>query len=648
MNIRTILSKPFPVVWYRFVQLIKIIYDHKSNFWKEIELKISRKVNAGSSDCWKERSELFVSTQENCIQKEYYKNAIGEANAIIDGNISIFDTNYKFNYPLKWNLDWRYGHIWKNNYFRKYSFYEKEKEYDYDVKFPWELSRLSFLIPVARAYSYENKSIYIDFLFDILKDWKTNNPISYSVNWYPMEVSIRVINLIQLREILIESSNNEKCINLLNEILLLHGIFLWRNIEYTDVRGNHYAANLTALLLLGRTYKNFYSEAIIWYKYAIKRIESEFNLQFIEDGVNFEKSVSYHRLVVELYLISFIVLQRSGLKISAGTLERFQKASKFILDYTKPNELTPIIGDNDSASVFNNDNVALNDHTNLLQLASLFFEDGTLNISEEKHYSSYEIFGKKLVGTLKPFVQNTLQSNYYEDGGFVIVKDQQNYFVTDVGEVGMKGRGGHGHNDLFSFELMYDQCDFIVDPGCATYTGNLELKNEMKSSSYHNGLTIDGEEIAPLIGNWGISNTALPYDVKVKSTKEKTIISGKHSGYNRLSDPVILERIFEINKNEFKVHCTDNIICKAPHKIIRNLHFFEGVSIEIRGRSILATNNDAIYQITMDDTAEIRTERFCLSYNYGSKIISNKVVVESSIKGTSSLHFSIEKLDLDE
>ena len=643
MNIKTILSKPLPVVWYRFVQLVKLKLYAKTQFWQKIEPKIHQTVHK-SKATWKAKSLLYATgVKATDIHQELQQQTIADAHRIMKGNITIFDVEYQFTQPISWHTDWRGNHEWKNNYFKGYSFYQKDKTKEFDVKFPWELSRLSFLIPVARAYQLENNEAQLAYVHDILTDWKAKNPIAFAVNWYPMEVSVRTINLIQLREILLEANHTDEVVNLLNEILLLHGIFLWRNVEYTDVRGNHYSANLTALLLLGSVFKEFYSEAKSWYSYAVKRTEKEFHLQFIPDGVNFEKSIPYHRLVVEFYLISFLVMQRAGLKIQENTLKVLKNSCKFTRDVTKPDSLTPIIGDNDSASVFQNDQVPLNNHANMLQLASLFFQDETLNISNEKYHSAYEIFGTKAVENVSSISQDDFASYHYKDGGFITVKDAQNYFITDVGEVGMNGRGGHGHNDLFSFELMLDNENIIVDAGCYTYTGDLALKTKMKSTAYHNGLQVDDEEIAPMVGNWGISDIAQPFEVSCEQSAEKTIISGKHAGYQRLEDSVTHKRTFQIDKNDFKLICTDVIDCKSTHKISRSLHFSEKIALEIHENVIFIKNNKASSKITVDNATTIRIENYTLSYNYGSKVTAKKVVLETEITGKSSLQFTIEK-----
>jgi len=641
LNIKTIISKPIPVIWYRFKQLVKIKYYHRTQFWSKVEAQVTNKVS--NLETHKAKSNLFHNNFKgyNSSTQDLNDSILKNANNTLDGLISIFDVAYQFQFPIKWNIDWRASETWENKYCKNYNFYQKNKVKEFDVKFPWELSRFSFLITVARGYLIKNDAKYLSFIHDILKHWKTENPIAYSVNWYPMEVAVRSVNLIQLRELLLLSPKTDKTVNLLNEILLLHGIFLWRNIEYTDVRGNHYTANLTALLLLGNVYKDFYKEAKQWYNYAIENTEAEFYLQFLKDGVNFEKSIPYHRLVVELFLVSFLVMKRNGIKIKPKTLAFFKKANQFTKSVTKPNMRTPIIGDNDSASVFQNDNVTLNNHSNVLQLASLFLEDESLNISDEVFNSSIECFGIQTVN--QPQKQETFQFNNFEIGGFISAKLKTNYFITDYGEVGMKGKGGHGHNDLFSFELMLDHQDIVIDPGCYTYTGNLELKSEMKSSLYHNGLVVDNEEIAPQIGEWGISNIAKPERVSATEEEKAVIISGEHNGYGRLEKPLKHKRTFTIARDFSEIHCQDEVFCNEKHEITRSIHFAENVALEIKNSSIVVRIKAKEYLITFNEGTTAVLSTYYLSQNYGSKTEAKRAVLKTNVTKDAALFFNIKK-----
>lgn len=646
MTINTILSKPLPVVWFRAIQLIRLKIYYRIGFWSKIEARVKGKISKAESE-WKQKSQLFSKDfdgYDNNLPKSVHENIIQSSCSVIQGNIQIFDVVHPLKKPFDWHTDWRFGHKWKNRYFKEYSFYEKEKDRGYDVKFPWELSRMSFLIPVARRYLLENKKEHLDYVHDVLYDWKKNNPLANSVNWYPMEVSVRSINLVQLREILLLREEAAQTVDLLNEILILHGVFLWRNIEFTDVRGNHYAANLTALLLLGNIFNGFYGEANRWKKYALAKIEKEFHLQFIGDGVNFEKSTSYHRLVVEFFLICFLVMHRMGIEINLETKEVFKNACMFIKDVAKPNLQAPIIGDNDSASVFLNECISLNNHATLLQLASLLLKEPTLSIDTETYISTVELFGLKEGHKFSGLPGFNKKLFLYPRGGFCIVKDEKNYFITDVGEVGMKGRGGHGHNDLYSFELMLNGKDIIVDPGCYTYTGDLKLKNEMKSSRYHNILTVDDEEIAPMVGDWGIADIARPLEVEIKQNDTETVISGKHEGYMRLQDPVRCQRIFSLEMDSFQLSCIDMVKCNSGHKVTRHLHLGENVDVEIMGEEVIVKSGDFTGTITFDQFSTVKAGQYQLSYNYGHGTVSKKLVLESKIKGDSELFFNIKSV----
>ncbi|MFD0863130.1 alginate lyase family protein [Sungkyunkwania multivorans] len=642
MNIKTVLSKPIPVVWYRFKQLVKLKYYHRTKFWDTVENLISDKIEKEGTH--KSKSGLFHADFSGYDQRssELNQTILADASRILAGSIAIFDTEYTFEFPIRWNSDWRSGHTWKNKYYKGYSFYKPNKEKEYDVKFPWELSRLSFLIAVARSYLLTKDEKYLTFVRSTLEHWKTKNPIAHSVNWYPMEVAIRTINLVQLRELLLRDDKADKTIDLLNEILLLHGIFLWRNVEYTDLRGNHYAANLTALLLLGKIFKDFFKEARNWYRYAIQKTENEFHLQFLKDGVNFEKSIPYHRLVVELFFVSFLAMKRSGIQLRSETLTLLRNANRFMKAVTKPNSETPIIGDNDSASIFQNDAVSLNDHSNILQLISLFLEDDGLNIAKEAYLSSRELFG--IEETKAARRKEGFQLDYFEEGGFVIAKTSKDYFIADYGEVGMHGRGGHGHNDLFSFELMLDGKDIIVDPGCYTYTGDLALKSKMKSSAYHNGLMVDGQEIAPQIGQWGISDIANPLNVRVLDNANSIEISGEHKGYDRLSHPVGHRRVFKLTKNNFKLTCNDHVNCESKHEITRHLHFSKEVDVSIENTSITVMTGESKFKIQFDEQSTASVGEYYFSSHYGSKSRTSKVTLKTFIAQSTNLFFTIEKV----
>src|SRR5262249_19085862 len=151
-----------------------------------------------------------------------------------------------------------------------------------------------------------------------------------------------------------------------------------RTVEYTDVRGNHYAANLVALLLLGLTLDQSYPGATAWWRYAARRIVREAQLQILPDGVDLEKSLSYHRLVAELFLLSMITMERTGLAGSPRMRGRLHAACAYSAACTRPDGLTPNVGDNDGARALSFDVADSRDHRELVGLGAILFDDGAL------------------------------------------------------------------------------------------------------------------------------------------------------------------------------------------------------------------------------------------------------------------------------
>ena len=81
------------------------------------------------------------------------------------------------------------------------------------------------------------------------------------------------------------------------------------------------------------------------------------------------------------------------------------------------------------------------------------------------------------------------ESGYYgertERGHYVIV-------ICDAGPIGPDYVPGHGHADLFSFELSLNGARLVVDSGVASYEAG-PMRQYCRSTRAHNTLEIDGQ-----------------------------------------------------------------------------------------------------------------------------------------------------------
>lgn len=570
---------------------------------------------------------------------------LARAERVLRRDFEIFGSPVPRDGPQPWNRDWRYDREWPNADFRTYSHHEARDE-PYDVKFPWELSRLGFLLPLLQGYVVRDAHEWARAADEILSDWCLRNPLARSVNWAPMEASVRALNLLMALELTLQTSRDFGLVAKLCRMLCEHGEFIARTVEDADVRGNHYAANIVALLLLGLTLKRHYPPAAHWLRYAIAQMDREVQRQFFADGINFEKSTAYHRLVTELFLLAARALRRFSLPISAASHSRLHAACRFVACCLRPDGRLPIIGDTDDAQLFGFDPAPARDPSALLALAAIEFEDDELAAAAGRLALTVPwLGGRSAVAVWScPAASSLQQGDYFPIGGVAVARSGGSYLLVDVGEVGLEGRGGHGHNDLLSFELCLGGRPIVIDPGCSTYTGDAELRTWFRSTAGHNGLTVDGEEIAPLLGPFRIADDARPTDVQVTSHGAHWTIRAGHTGYLRRPVPAHHRRQYDFDAMRGALDVTDEVDAVGSHVAVRSLHFPPDASIELSKRGAAVETFGQRCHIAWDDRTQATVEYGWISYGYGHLANAPVLVLSTEFAGeaTLQLQFSAE------
>lgn len=647
--VRRAISKPFPVVYFKVRQAIHLQLMHHFSGWKKITARSEGLNNHNSCE------KTILLNEIEPVLSNIQRNALEEiAKNVIKSKFLIFGEKAPNLMDCNFSEDWRFGRCWLPKYFKKYSFYE-EKELPYDVKFPWELSRFHYLIPVmAWQLSKGADKSTLAWMLKLLIRWRQENPLAYSVNWYPMEASIRMINLVILFDFvsLLSKSKDEKTkdeIAGLHKILLTmireHGEFVWVNREFTDIRGNHFTANLVALLFGHLALKNYSAAPIKWRKYVDHWLEKEISLQFYSDGVNFEKSCGYHKLVAELFVLAGIVLDKAGSPINYESRQRLKNAAFFSDSIARPDGLAANFGDNDDAValpfVFDNPR----SHGSLVELTRSWLKApiGTNVYKEVDTLAALFIMGQSYCTEQKPTDVEVIE---FPEGGYTVVRNNSNgfFFMVDVGEVGMNGRGGHGHNDLLSFELCIDGLNVVIDPGCSGYTADLKKKRQYRSTSVHSTVQLYDEEIAKITGDWTISNDAIPKDISVLKNESGAVISASHGGYCRIKDNSYINRQFSIDACTQSIIIDDEIDVPNYDKTKVTWHYPVGQypNIKVMDNDVLFGNSDTSIEVSANLPLSILKAPF--STGYGIEKDGSVVVAESILKSNESqFQFYIRK-----
>ena len=147
--------------------------------------------------------------------------------------------------------------------------------------------------------------------------------------------------------------------------------------------------------------------------------------------------------------------------------------------------------------------------------------------------------------------------------------------VIDAGPQGA-GSAGHGHADALSLHLTVDGREWLTDPGTFCYVSAGDDRNLFRGTAFHNTLQVDRLDQAEPAGLFAWR--ALP-SVQV----EKWIVGetfelfvGSHTGYSRLSDPVVHRRwVFNLKSQYFFV--CDLASGRAEHQLDLFWHFAPGV-----------------------------------------------------------------------
>lgn len=531
----------------------------------------------------------------------------------------------KLGESIDWHRDYKSGYDWPRSFCHAIEYNNPERPSD--VKFPWEVSRMQWMIPLGQAYVLTQDERYATEVRNILLHWMDNNPHAFSVNWScTMDVALRLITWTWFFHVFKKSRafEAEGFRSRFLKMLYLHGDFTARNLEKSDINGNHYAADAAGLVFAGL----FFGQGAApqkWQALGWNILNDELPRQVFADGVDFEASIPYHRLVQELFFLPALYRMQYSLPVSRDYRERIMAMARFTEAYTRCDGSIPLIGDADDARTLPFGGQAINDHRYLLAMVGIAFQDEAL--SAQFSGSMAELIW--LFGPEKTAVLNTLStpetpvSKAFEAGGFYILRNACDHILIDCGPLGLGGRGGHGHNDLLSFEAMLNGVHLVSDCGAWLYTANYQERNLFRSTAYHNTPQIDGEEINRFISAdslWSFHNDA-DYAVKERwfDAWEDTI-TVVHTGYQRLPSPVTVERKFTLNHTRHRLRIVDTFTGSGKHQVRIPLHLAPGLQVQMQANNtvhLLAQNQVFILQWQSDAPWKMQIEKGRISPTYG-------------------------------
>lgn len=481
---------------------------------------------------------------------------------------------------IDWHRDFKSGYRWNPE--QCCLDVAHGQEAGVDIKVPWELSRGHHLVLLAQATLLTGDATYAKECLSQLSSWIESNPTGYGVNWAcPMDVAIRAVNWLWALGLLAESPLIT--VDWLAEVLaslVAHGRFLLDNLETRDdgVTTNHDLADLVGLLYLGLCLKDV-RDAEGWTAFAVRALVREMDRQVLSDGVHYESSLSYHRLVTEMFLSSAMLCRRQGVELPATFHERLAKMCKFVEGYTKPNGLAPQIGDGDNGRLHiltGYHHTDVRDHRHLLAVGAVLFDRADWWAASGPSWVEGLWFGGiKCVAWGREQVPATGGSVAFPAGGFYILRHERDYMLVNCNPPGTNGVGTHKHNDLLSVELHICGEDLLVDPGCFLYTSDPQAYNRFRSTRAHSTVIVDQVEQNRWIPG---KLFCLHPDSRLQVLQWEPVgpverLVAEHDGYERLSHPVRHRREIVADGLNETWHVTDRLTASGARVLSHHVEW---------------------------------------------------------------------------
>lgn len=283
-------------------------------FWYRFSFQSGlRKKKFPAKESWE--GTFFYPKKNNAETLTLYKDAIiAKADAILKGTFTYYHY-HQFN--LKSIPNWFYDPFSQKqlNPETTKKHWTEIDEFDLntgDIKNLWEISRFDWLTDLGRAYAVTGNEKYLNQINLLLNDWSLYNPVNVGINWKcGQETSIRVMKLFYAAMLF---GQLKTISGVLFDWVFSHLERIDGNIRYAVAQDNNHGTSESAGLYIGACW--LLSQHVVADRGTAKQLkrfkkrgrrilENRLRKLILEDGTFSQKSVNYHRVVVDT--ISFVL-----------------------------------------------------------------------------------------------------------------------------------------------------------------------------------------------------------------------------------------------------------------------------------------------------------------------------------------------------
>ena len=339
----------------------------------------------------------------------------------------------------------------------------------------FNLHYFEYLFPLVKAWKDTGEKQYLNKTVEMIEGWIDVNQKGSNPAWASYTTALRIVTWISWYGYAGDDLTEE-----FREMFLysLHEQYKHLSLHLEkDILGNHYFEDLKSLVLAAIFFND---NAVL--ETALRAFKTECKEEILPDGMHFELSPMYHKIILEGMLRIAVALRGAGRK-----------------DQEIEAYLQPML------------DVAYSFEDGLERVP--LFNDGGNNVTKslDALIKTAETLGyePKFKGKLK------------ESAFYIFLKNMGVHswkLIVDAGQPGPKYIPGHAHCDAMSFELFCDGKPVVVN--CGTYAYQCKERSFFRSTAAHNTVMVDGTEQSQC---WGAFRLAKRSKVRIVDVNDHYI-----------------------------------------------------------------------------------------------------------------------------
>jgi len=357
--------------------------------------------------------------------------------------------------------------------------------------------------------------------------------------WEPYPTSLRIGNWLKyfLGTQRDQTIRHHAFLEMLVSSLAQQAKWLLNKLEF-HLLANHLMENAVALCTVGSLFDGPLGQACRRRGWSVLR--EQLPEQILADGGHFERSPMYHSRM--LYCLADLYNLADGER--AGMLEPYLRAmTSWLAHLCHPDGQIALLND-----------AATNIYLSPCDL--LKYVEGLLPAAEPA--LSQEVPSDQAFACA--------EAGYYGWRG-----SDGTYLVCDAAPIGPDYQPGHGHADIFGFEMSIRGQRVIVDSGTFDYEQG-PSRDFARSTAAHNTIELDGQDQCEFWGAFRVARRGRPHDVRFTGSEEGFTLSGWHDGYQRLPGAPRHHRRFHWDRKGL-LRIQDNVASRKRHRVVSRLHF---------------------------------------------------------------------------